>query len=253
MRGDVDANVAQHVQLVHLAADAHAEVLTFPELSLTGYELDLAEELAFVRDDRRLDPLRDASADASMTLVVGAPVRTGSQLHIGAFVIAPDRSVELYTKHHLGAFPDSASVDGVVPPAEATVFHPGNRNPLVRLGEHTAAVAVCADVGRPGHAKAAADRGADTYLASMFVIPSEFERETTTLAERAARHGMAVVFANHGGPTGGLAAAGHSAIWSESGALVARLGPSGAGVAIAHEGRDGWHAHTLDGDGRALR
>jgi predicted amidohydrolase len=180
-RGDVDANLEVHVQLVQIAAQEGARVIVFPELSLTGYELDLAEDLAFSERDPRLDPLVARASSCSTTLVVGAPVRVGPRLHIGAFNLSPEGSVELYTKHHLGAFAADASPSGIVPPAEATVFHPGNRHPLVRFDGHTAAIAVCADASRPSHAKEAADRGARSYLASLFVIPSELEQETSRL------------------------------------------------------------------------
>jgi predicted amidohydrolase len=249
LRGDVEANVEQHVRLVHAAAREQAQVLVFPELSLTGYELDLARALAFSPGDPRLGALRDAATSGSITLVVGAPVRIGSRLHIGAFILSPDGTVEVYTKRHLGAFSPSASCDGGLPPAERTVFDPGDRNPLVRFRGNTAAVAVCADIGRPSHPREAADRGAKTYLASMFVIPSELERETANLKEHALRHAMAVVFANYGGPSGGLASGGKSAIWSERGELLVQLGATGAGVAVATERRAGWNATSVLLDG----
>jgi len=233
------------VRLVRLAAEERAEVLVFPELSLTGYELDLAEELAFSTDDPRLSPLVEAAAACSTTLVVGAPVRMGSRLHIGALIVSPDGAVALYTKHHLGAFSSSASVDGVVPPPESAFFHSGTLNPLVRLGDGTAAVAICADTGQPSHPREAAERGATTYLASMFAIPSELERDLAKLEEYARLHAMTVAFANYGGPTGGLASGGRSAIWSARGERLVQLGTAGAGVAIAGEGDGVWHARTL--------
>jgi predicted amidohydrolase len=240
IRGDVGANLEQHVRLAHAAAEAQAQVLVFPELSLTGYELDLAGDLAFSERDRRLTPLLEVASSRSIILIAGAPVRAGPRRHIGAFILYPDGTVEVYTKQHLGAFSSSASCDGVVPPAEASFFRPGDRNPLVRLGGTTAAVAVCADTGRPSHPRQAAERGAKAYLASMFVIPSEFERETGNLSTYAARHAMAVAFANYGGPSGGLASGGRSAIWSPTGELLVQLGKSGAGVAVATEDQAGW-------------
>lgn len=243
--GDVEANVAEHLRLVRAAASERAQVLVFPEMSLTGYELELADRLAFAQGDARLAPLAEAARVSSMTLVVGAPVRLASRLHIGAFIIPPDGAVGLYTKQRMGAFSESAGRDGVVPPAEATFFHPGDLNPLVPFGGHTAAVAVCADAGRPSHPEAARARGADTYLASMFVIPSEFERETAGLKEYAARHTLAVAFANYGGPSGGLASGGRSAVWSESGELLTQLPPTGAGVAVASESESGWRGVAI--------
>jgi predicted amidohydrolase len=245
IRGDVEANVEQHLRLAHAASKEHAQVLVFPELSLTGYELDLAEDLAFLQDDPRLVPLVEVASACSTTLIVGAPVRMGSLLHIGAFFVSPDRTVEVYTKHHLGSFSTSASPDGIVPPAEETVFHPGSRNPLVRFGGNTAAVAVCADTSRPSHPQEAADRGARTYLASMFIVPSELGRETANLRAYAKRHSMTVVLANYGGPTGGLASGGGSAIWSERGELLVQLEARGSGVAVATESHAGWRAGTI--------
>jgi predicted amidohydrolase len=244
VRGDVGANIERHLRLVQVAAGARAHVLVFPELSLTGYELDLAADLAFSEGDSRLAPLVEAASTASLILIVGAPVRIGSRLHIGAFIVHPDGTLGLYTKHHLGAFSAGACSDGV-PPAEATVFHPGDRNPLVRIGSATAAVAVCADTGRPSHPQEAAQRGAGLYLASMFIIPSELEREVTNLAALSVRHSMAVAVANYGGPSGGLASAGGSAIWSEEGSLLARLESTGAGVAVATGSHAGWRARAI--------
>ena len=245
VRGDVDANVAEHLRLARAAAIERAQVLVFPELSLTGYELELAGRLAFSQDDARLAPLVEAAQFYSMTFIVGAPVRVAPRLHIGAFILSPEGAVGLYTKRRMGAFSDGASCDGVVPPAEATFFQPGDLNPLVSFGGNMAAVAVCADAGRPSHPEAAKARGAQTYLASMFVIPSEFERETANLGAYAARHSMAVAFANYGGPSGGLASAGRSAVWSERGELVAQLPPTGVGVAVASESESGWRGVTL--------
>jgi predicted amidohydrolase len=241
VRGDVDANVEQHLELARIAAAEKARVLVFPELSLTGYELDLAKSLAFEPGDVRLAPLVDAAASLGLTLVAGAPARVGARLHLGAFILKPDRGIELYTKHHLGAFPASASAWGSVPPPESAVFEAGELDPLLALGGETAAVAICADTGRPSHPEAAAARGARIYLASMFVIPPDLENDLANLRTWAVRHSLSVVFANFGGPSGGLPAAGKSAIWCESSQPLVQLPAAGAGVAVAIETASGWH------------
>jgi predicted amidohydrolase len=254
VRGDVEANIAQHLRLVAAAAEAGAQVIVFPELSLTGYELDLARALAFRENDDRLAPLGAAAASAAITLVVGAPVLVGARLHLAALILFPNGATELYTKHRLGAFGESARRDGIVPPPEATVFEPGDRNPLLHFGDATAALAVCADTGGEWHPGQAAARGAVAYLASMFVIPSEFDADSAKLGGYAARYAMAVVAANYGGPTGGLAAAGRSSIWSDRGDLLVRLPSEGAGVAVATRDPAGrWTAAALALDEPARR
>jgi predicted amidohydrolase len=245
VKGDVTANVDEHLRLIAAAKAEGAQVVVFPELSLTGYEIELASELAFSEHDSRLAPLAEAASSRTITLIVGAPVRIEARLHIAAFVFLPDGTQTLYTKHRLGAFDESARADGTVPPAEKTVFEPGDRNPLVRIGGNTAALAICADIGMPTHPRRAADRGVKAYLASMFVIPSAFNADSGTLCRYATQHSMVVALSNFGSPTGGLAAAGRSSIWSQKGDRLVELGPTGAGVAVATETSDGWHARIV--------
>ncbi len=60
--GDVDRNLALHLDYIDRAAADGADVVVFPEQSLTGYFLsDLVPDVALPRDDARLDPLREAS------------------------------------------------------------------------------------------------------------------------------------------------------------------------------------------------
>jgi predicted amidohydrolase len=213
-------------------------VVSFPELSLTGYELELAEKLAMSKDDPRLLPLVDAASSLSLTIIAGAPVRIGGELYIGAFIVDPAGRISLYTKQHLGAFGESARRDGTVPPPEASVFRPGDLDPLVPFGDGgVGAIAICADTGHASHPRRAAERGATAYLASMFVIPSDLESDSSKLRRYAVEHSMLVALSNFGKSTGGLQAAGRSSIWSEQGELLAELPASGSGIVVARGSR----------------
>jgi predicted amidohydrolase len=243
--GDVLANALEHARLARWAAEHGAKIVVFPELSLTGYEVELAERLAFDEKDPRLGSLIEVASERNVTLLVGAPVRLDGKLHNGAFVLSPDGSLDLYTKRHLGTFSPSAAVDGTVPPGEPTIFWPGTRDPLLTVGDRPAVIAICSDTGQPSHAALAAARGAKTYLASMFVIPSDYDGDSRNLRSHAVNHSMLVAAANFGGPSGGLASAGRSAIWSEQGELVGQLGAAGAGVLVAIETKSGFRTETL--------
>src|SRR5689334_6157007 len=76
LRGDLTANSAVHLAAVQAAAEQGVSVLIFPELSLTGYELDLAAELALSKSDARLDPLHEVARAANMHVVLGAPLKS---------------------------------------------------------------------------------------------------------------------------------------------------------------------------------
>jgi len=233
--GDLERNLEHHLDTAAAAVEEGAQVLVFPELSLLGYELERARELALDPEDGRLEPLAEQARRGRLTLVVGAPLALGDSLHIAAFVLDPGGGVRHYTKRRLGAFPSHVSPNGLVPPPEPEWFQPGDLDPELVFPHHRAALAICADTADPTHPERAARRGATSYLASMFFTPGERATEQIRLAGHARTHGMAVCLSNYGGPTGGLEAAGGSAIWSPQGDLLVQLPPRGAGLAVAHE------------------
>ena len=74
--GDVSANVARHVHLVEIAAQQGADVIVFPELSLTGYEPTRAAENAVLAFDSVLTPLQTAADRCDVLINVGVPLRS---------------------------------------------------------------------------------------------------------------------------------------------------------------------------------
>jgi len=68
--GDLHANVALHAARYHEAAAGGADLVVFPELGLTGYQVqDLAPELAVRRDDQRLLELAGFTASGPSAIV----------------------------------------------------------------------------------------------------------------------------------------------------------------------------------------
>jgi predicted amidohydrolase len=214
---DVAANAVTHAAAV---CGADARVVVFPELSLTGYELDAP---AITPRDPRLEPIIEACADAGSLAVVGAPVPgEEGHPHIAMLAIDATGAAVAYRKMWLGE-------------AEAERFSAGAKPAILVADGWRLGLAICKDTGIAQHALDTAALGMDVYLAATL----KHEGEATVQAERARRiaqqHQVWVAVASFAGSAGGgySHAAGRSGIWTPDGALLAQAGPEPGAIARA--------------------
>ncbi|MGY2400662.1 carbon-nitrogen hydrolase family protein [Pseudomonas sp. SDO5271_S396] len=226
--GDVPANIERHLAFMRAAAQQGVQLLVFPELSLTGYEPSLAAALAIAPDDPVLAPLRATARELGLTAVVGMPLRLTPEagVTIGALVLGAEGSLAVYTKQHLH-------------PGEESAFVPGQGGAALQWGDDRIALAVCADFSHASHPRAAAEAGANIYAAGVLISEGGYAADSALLQGYAAEHGLLVLMANHGGPSGGWACAGRSALWAGEGRLLATV--PGIGEALVIGRREGEH------------
>ncbi len=216
---EVAANARAHAALVRRAADAR--VVLFPEMSLTGYELD-APPLS--PDDPRLAPLIEACPETGAVALAGAPVapaRSASGKHIGVLAVDGSGARVAYRKMFVGG----AEPEHMAPGTEPAVIEVDG----VRLG-----LAVCKDTGVPEQAARTAAFGIDAYLAGVLDHADELHVQDERARRIAAGHNVWVAFASFAAPTGfGYHdAGGRSRIWSPDGRVVAAAGPRPGDLAI---------------------
>lgn len=197
---DVAANAVAHAEAV-LAADAR--VVVFPEMSLTGYELD-AEPIA--PDDERLTPIIAACAETGTLALVGAPVPGP---HIGILAVGEAGARVACGKVYLHG-------------TEAARFVPGEPA-VIEVDGWRLGLAVCRDTGIPEHAAKVAALGIDGYVAGVVHTDDEAGVHGERARRVAADHGVWVATAAFAGPTGGGfdRTSGRSGIWSADGELIA--------------------------------
>jgi predicted amidohydrolase len=219
---DIAANVLEHLRFIEAAADLGVQWLVFPELSLTGYELAAMPGLVLHAEHALLAPLREASRRTGMAMTVGAPVDPNSALPaIGAITLRPDGQHSVYRKFHLH--------DG-----EKLFASPGLAAVHVQtMGATRIASAICADTNVPSHAAGAAQAGAQVYAAGVLTSETGYAAEAPLWQGYARDHRMAVVIANHGGPSGNYVSAGKSAIWNADGRCIASATGLGDWLVIA--------------------
>jgi predicted amidohydrolase len=208
---DVAANALAHADAVRAA---EARVVVFPEMSLTGYELDAP---AIDPGDPRLAPIVEACAETGSIALVGAPVNgeDGATIrHIGILAIDGSGVRVAYRKMWLGG-------------AEAERFDPGTAPALLEVDGHRIGLAVCKDTGVAQHAADTAALGIEGYVAGVL----EFVEDDDVPAERSARitaqHNVWVALASFAGSTGGGydRSAGRSIIRAGDGSVLAEAGP----------------------------
>jgi predicted amidohydrolase len=208
---DVDANAREHARTIR---EAQARLVVFPELSLTGYELDAP---ALDPDDPALLPIVDACSETSSVAIAGAPAGG----HIAALRIDGDGATVVYRKSFLGG-------------DELTRFAPGPGAAAIELDGWRIGLGICKDTGVQRHIDDTAALNVDLYVAGLVHLPEELA-EQEARAQRITRACAGyVAFASFAGPTGGGydATAAHSAIYAPDGTKLADAGT--APGAIAH-------------------
>lgn len=101
IKGDLSANIEKHNILIELASSLKATSIFFSELSLTGYEPQLAKDLATNQEDRRLDGFQQTSDIHKITIGLGIPTKTKTGILISMIIFQPALPRQTYSKQQL--------------------------------------------------------------------------------------------------------------------------------------------------------
>jgi predicted amidohydrolase len=214
---DVAANALTHAAAVRAAG---ARVVVFPEMSLTGYELDAP---AITADDPRLSPVVDACAESGSLALVGAPVQgDAGRSHIAMLAVDGEGARVVYRKMWLGS-------------AESDRFTPGDKPAAIDVDGWRLGLAICKDTGIAKHASDTVALGIDAYVAGTLKFPGETSLQHERARRVATDHRIWVAVASFAGPTGGgyTESAGCSGIWTCDGVMLTQTGPEPGAIARA--------------------
>lgn len=215
MARDVVANAEAHAAAVRAA---RARVVVFPELSLTGYELD-----ADVVGTGDLAPIVEACREAGSLALAGAPVDgAADRVHIATLAIDADGVRVAYRKSFLGG-------------DELARFSPGDGPVALEIDGWRVGLGICKDTGVTEHVDVVAALGIDLYVAGLVHHDHELAEQEVRAVRIARACDAFVAFASFAGPTGGgyHHTAGGSAVWSADGTALARAGAAAGAYARA--------------------
>ena len=217
--GNVQKNIESHVQLTGLALSQDADLIVFPELSLTGYEPALADKLACLPEDERLEIFRRISSERKATLGVGLPLRDAAGVHISMILFQPGARKQIYSKKYLH-------------PDEEPYFTPGENYSGLVVNGNKIALAICYEISISEHTESVLKNGSGVYIASVAKFVNGIDKAMNKLSETAASNSVTVLMSNCVGYCDGGQCAGKTSVWMETGALAGQLDDQHEGVLL---------------------
>lgn len=219
--GDIAGNSALVVDWTRKAAEEGAQVVTFPEMTLSGYPVeDLALRQSFAAANlAELEQLAErlrASGCGDVLVVVGHLGRDDEGLRNSASFLYGGEVVATYNKHHL---PNYGVFD------EARYFAPGMDLPIVRLHGFDIGLVICEDIWQnSGPISALGHVGVDLVLC---INGSPYERakddqRTPLILNRSAEANAPLAYVNLVGAQDELVFDGDSTVVTPDGAVLAR-------------------------------
>ncbi|MEL6602137.1 MAG: carbon-nitrogen hydrolase family protein [Cyanobacteria bacterium J06614_10] len=217
--GNIESNIAKHLTLVDASVRQGADLVFFPELSLTGYEPALAQTLATEKADQRLNVFQQRSDEHKIVIGVGLPISVESGVQIGMIWFTPNRPRRCYAKQQLHA-------------DELPFFVAGDEQLVLEISAEKIAPAICYESLQPDHAKQAAELGASVYLASVAKPAGGMKKGVLHYPEIAKQQNMCVIMADSVGPCDDFVSVGQSAAWNGKGELLAQMDSQSEGFLL---------------------
>jgi predicted amidohydrolase len=218
-KGDVPANIKTHVKLIDLALTYQVEAIFFPELSLTGYEPELAKTLATHQNDDRLDIFQEISDRDKIIIGLGLPTKSECLIRISMIVFEPNRPKQTYSKQELHS-------------DEFPYFENGLGQLIIETSDLKIAPAICYESLQPGHSEKAFALGANVYVASVAKPENGYKKALEHYPAIAKQFAMPVLMSNCVGFCDNFLSVGKSSIWNKDGELVAQLDDRSEGILV---------------------
>lgn len=196
-----------------------ADVIVFPELSLTGYEPTLASRLVCDPDDGEFLVFQRTVDETNMVIGIGMPTRNPNGICISMVLFRPRQSKLIYSKRYLHR-------------DEEPFFVTGDNLSSLTFGETKIAPAICYEISIPDHAAHAIAGGANIYLASVNKSVNSIDDALQRLGDIAVGYSIPVLMSNCVGFCDAAACAGRTSIWNDEGALVGQLDDEAEGILI---------------------
>jgi len=208
-RGNADDATSKILSRLSTAKTQGADLVLFPECSLTGYRTEGAQSVALDYEDRRIKEIEDKAMDLGLGVCFGFIEKEGSSLFISQELFYEGKSI-VYRKTHLGS-------------KETGVFTEGSTFPMMEVRGVLTAMHLCWESHIPQISALYRKRGAQLLLfpyASGMSGEKCRENWSVHLPARASDNGCFAAASNLLMDTGGRAVGGGMCLWDAKGRAV---------------------------------
>ena len=217
--GEVEESLTRHERFIRQAIELRADLLVFPELSLTGYEQELAENLAFQKNDTRLQQIQELSSELNMIVCLGLPISSNSGIQICMMICRPEQPPVFYAK-------------SLLHPDEYPYFVAGREDFYLDFENEIISPAICFESFQESHLHKVSNRNTTMYLSSVAKHKKGVEQAFPFFAEYSKSAQCVSLMCNSVGSNSEFACAGTSSIWNKNGELVAQLDQTNEGLLL---------------------
>lgn len=222
---DPPANVVKAIPMIRQAGLDGSDMIMFPEMFTTGYELSIVgpriTELAEPVNGPTITALREAAKQAGVYVV--APIALyhdglpGVPFNSAVLIDREGNVAGVYDKQHLWAL-------------ERFYFRGGNGTPVFQTDFGTIGIMICYDMGYPEVARMLALQGAQIVLCPSAWCEPDHDVWDINVPARALENTVFLCAVNRYGREQDLYMGGHSKVCDPRGRVVAELPDEGEGV-----------------------
>ena len=218
-KGNLEWNIENHLEMIGRAIKLKADLIIFPELSITNYEPALATELATDIESNIFNPFQEISNKNEITIGIGMPTKATDGINISMLIFQPNDERTVYSKQMLHS-------------DELSYFVCGENQTFLTVYGVKIAIGICYETLQREHFLNAKDQATDIYIASVAKPNGGIEKAYKHFPQIADEFNTPILMSNCVGHCDNFMSVGQSAVWNKKGHLIEQLDVKNQGLII---------------------
>lgn len=204
LKGAIAANLSKHLRFVQRAIKENADLVVFPELSLSNYEPILAKKLACDPLNPLFNSLQKLADQSGINIGAGMPIKRAEGTVIAMLLFQANAARHVHEKQILHA-------------DELPYFCPGKSPTYLQIKGYKVAFGICFEAVQEEHFLNALHNGAQVYVASVAKEKTGMVQAAQYFQKTAKKHATPILVSNGIGKCHQFTSSGSSAVWDEKG------------------------------------